>query len=304
MSTRIRPFLLAYIFFLTGLPVGAQSFPEPIPGKGPTAGLFFSNVGVNGLVGGLGSVINKKPGQQGGKVFLKGFAQGCLGGAIQFGGKSLTYQINRHDNLGWIWPARLVNAAGSSITMNAASNRNFWEAWRVNLWFLRMDYDLTTRKFRTRVSTTGIYATLHVGVGNTLKLGPTLATGTFVFEGSQGWVSSGGNRYTGIGYATAIGYPPEWEQEGTYYEWMAHEFAHILQYDNFSFINSYFDKANTRWIENSKGYKGLSKYVYFDLGGPLFYLTYLAESNQPWEHRTFERGADRFGRHVAWPKRK
>jgi len=296
--------LITVTVLLFALPIclSGQRRPQPIRGESPNAGLFLSNVVMNGLMGGFGAIINKKPEQSGGKVFWKGFSQGCLGGSLQFAGKHLTYQINRKENLGWVWPARLVNSAGSSITFNAASNRNFWEAWHVNLWFLRLDYDLKSRKFRTRISSSGLLAPVYVGRGNRLKLGPTLATGTFIFESNRRFTIAGGASASGIGFATAIGYPPDWKQEGTYYEWMAHEFAHILQYDNFTFINPYFQKLNTTLVNNSSFYRGLSKYVYFDLGGPLFYLTYLAESGQPWECRTFERGADRYGRRIAWPR--
>jgi len=263
---------------------------------------FLGNVGINGIVGGIGALFNKKPGEKGGKVLLKGFAQGCLGGCLQFTGKKLIYQVNKKESIGWVWPARIVNAAGSSITYNAVSNRNFWESWHINLWAFRFDYDLTTDRFRTRLHFSGLTSLYQVGSRGKFKLLPSLASGVLLFEGNNGFTIAGGSSAQGIAWGTTVGYPSSWKENGTYYEWMAHEFAHVLQYDNFAFFNALLIKQSNYLDEKSSFYRDVSKYFILDLNGPGLFLNYLMQSPKAWECRAIERGADYFGRKVSWPR--
>lgn len=46
------------------------------------------NVGLGGLGGAIGAVINKKPNEKTGKVFLKGFLQGGIGGYLVYESKN------------------------------------------------------------------------------------------------------------------------------------------------------------------------------------------------------------------------
>lgn len=107
----------------------------------------ISNVAFGGLVGGLGAIINKKSNEKTGKVFLKGFTQGALGGYLVFESKRLVGKFGKTGDYGYIWPSKLVNSAGVSIIENAAANRDFYDRWHLNIGFNRLEF-YTKDKFK------------------------------------------------------------------------------------------------------------------------------------------------------------
>src|SRR5690606_15007191 len=93
------------------------------------------NIGIGGVIGGIGAVINKEPDQRFDKTLLKGFTQGALGGYLVFESKRLVREFARDRDYNYIWPSKLINAAGSSIIENAAANRDLWARWHLSLGF-------------------------------------------------------------------------------------------------------------------------------------------------------------------------
>ena len=155
----------------------------------------FTNIGINGIVGGFGALVNKRKGEKKIKVFLKGFGQGCLGGTVQILGKELTYQIYAKEKLSYAWAARITNSIGNSITQNAASNINFWERWHFNMGILRFDYQIKDKNFKVRLFPSSIFGTIVTANQGKLNLKKTLQTGIMIyerngFEGGIGMVSS------------------------------------------------------------------------------------------------------------------
>ena len=59
-----------------------------------------------------------------------------------------------------------------------------------------------------------------------------------------------------------------------FYDTYAEEVAHILQYDRKVGGNALLLQFDTRKKEKSHFYRSLSKYIYFDLNGPIFWLAY------------------------------
>jgi len=144
------------------------------------AGLF--NIGFGGIIGGIGAVINKKPTQKTGKVFLKGLYQGALGGYLLFESKRLVGKFSKTGNYGYIWPSKLVNSAGVSIIENAAANRNLWEQWHINFGFNRFEF-YTKDKFKISYKIMP-FAFSNVIYGFTqgkMSIKESLKTGSFVF---------------------------------------------------------------------------------------------------------------------------
>ena len=62
-----------------------------------------------------------------------------------------------------------------------------------------------------------------------------------------------------------------------FYYVYAHETAHILQFDRKVGGNALLLRPSNRLKEKSKLYNTLSRYIYFDLNGPLFWLGYRLE---------------------------
>ncbi len=259
-----------------------------------------TNIGINAIAGGTGALLNKRKGQKPLKVFLKGMAQGSLGGSFQVLGKSLTYQITAQENLSYAWAARITNAIGNSITQNAANNINFWERWHFNLGAVRLDYEVKGNKFQARFFPSSLYGIVLVGKQAKLKLKPSLQTGILVFE-SENNLSFLGLSSIATAQVSSIGIREDL-QGSEYYAIMAHETMHILQYDNMVYMNPYFQRLDTNWKNKSKIYNTLSKYIYFDLNGPTLLGAYLSQIKQPWECRHLEREADFFSRWIVWPK--
>ena len=150
-KTRFTIFLLILFVTSNNHPLNAQHKNDF------EAGLF--NIGFGGIVGGFGAVINKKPNEKTGKVFLKGFYQGALGGYLLFESKRLVGKFGNTGNYNYVWPSKLINFAGVSIIENAAGNRNFWERWHINFGFNRLEF-YTKDKFKLSYRITVSYTHL------------------------------------------------------------------------------------------------------------------------------------------------
>ena len=105
------------------------------------------NVAIGSVVGGVGAIINKKPEEKFGKTVLKGIVQGGFGGYLVFESKRLLHEFSKTKNYNYIWPSKIVSAAGSSIIENAAANKDFCARWHINFGFNRFEVD-TKDNFR------------------------------------------------------------------------------------------------------------------------------------------------------------
>lgn len=258
------------------------------------------NIGINGLVGGIGALINKKPSQKIHKVVFKGFGQGCLGGTFQTIGKSLTYQIGAKQNLSYGWAARITNSIGNSITQNAANNDNFWEHWHFNLGVIRFDYSVKNKKFRARLFPSSIFGIITAAKQAELDLKSSLQSSVLIYK-RDGFVSLLGRPALGFGVVSSIAYDRNIQGQ-QYYELMAHEMMHILQYENLVWINPMLKKVDAQLKLSNTIYKNLSKYLYFDLNGLTFFGLYSTELNKDWQCRHIEREAEFFSRKITYPK--
>jgi len=261
----------------------------------------FTNIGINGFVGGLGALVNKRKGEKKFKVFLKGFGQGCLGGTFQILGKELTYQISSKEKLSYVWASRITNSIGNSITQNAASNINFWERWHFNMGILRFDYEIKDKNFKVRLFPSSIFGTIVTANQGKLNLKKTLQTGIMIYE-REGFSSVFGNQTAGLGLVSSIILPRNLAPRKLFYELLAHETMHILQYDNMVLINPFLNKKDYKLKEKSKLYKKASKFIYFDFNGFALLGLYTTQINKPWECRYIEREADHYSTRTNWPK--
>lgn len=89
--------------------------------------MAFYNIGLGSFVGGIGAIINKKPNEKTGKVFLKGLWQGGLGGYFVYESKNFLLKIPKHNKLEYSWGAKFINSIGTSIIENASLNKDFWD---------------------------------------------------------------------------------------------------------------------------------------------------------------------------------
>lgn len=241
------------------------------------AQLMVFNIGFNGLIGGVGRLINNEENISGFQAFTKGFYQGAIGGAISHTGLSMTHQIQKKRNISYAWPSRLVNALGSSIVQNTAEGRRMFERMHLNLYVTRLEYFPYEKKFTGRLFTSSVYGILKTAKNAKLNLSKSLQSGVIYFESAQNFTVLGlSGRATA--QVSSIGMRTDLTPDD-FYNVFAHETAHILQYDRKVGGNALLFKVNRNLTQTNKLYNTLSKYIYFDMNGPLFWLGYKIEGN-------------------------
>lgn len=269
----MRSKCLLIVFVILSINVQSQSNDF----RTQRAQLTAFNIGFNGLIGGVGGWINKKEKVPFFKAFTKGFYQGAIGGLTSHVGLSLTNQIFRQRNISYAWPAKIVNSLGSSIVQNAAEGRRMFERVHLNLYITRLEYYPYQKKFSGRLFTSSIYGILITGKNAKINLLKSLQTGVIYFESNQNFSSSSlGITGRATAQVSSIGMLTDLTPDDFYYTF-AHETAHILQYDRKVGGNAFLFKTNKKLIQTNKLYNSLSKYIYFDLNGPLFWLGYKLE---------------------------
>lgn len=263
------------------------------------------DIGVNGLMGGIGAIVNKNPEEKIGKTFWKRFGQGCLGGGFQYLGKKLTFQIYDKQVLEYAWASRLTNSIGSSITENAMFNKPFGDNWHLNVFFTRIDYwPKNERKFAIRLvpmQFVGMFAAKSQA--NKFDLETTLKLGGVLTFYSNGQLTSQGANVQAINWMS-IAYDKTLQPDGVFglYGTLAHEFVHTLQFDNSVYVNPLFGKLDSKWKTNNENYRKLSKYVYFDLPNLAGFFISSFNPDKPYLCRYNEREAFHFATQVRLPK--
>ncbi|MEM9325783.1 MAG: hypothetical protein AAGA85_09010 [Bacteroidota bacterium] len=287
--------LVLLIFLL--VPTARQSLAQDRDFRRQRTQLAVVNVGLSGLVGGLGSAINKPKGDRFWKAFGRGFYRGAIGGLAHHTGMSMTHLIAKHETLALAWPARLVNSFGASIVQNAAEGRTFFERLHFNLYITRLDYYPGDRRLTAKLFTSSIYGMAVVGRGAQLNIRKSLASGIFVWESNNNFSNAIADSFA-TGQVSSIGMRLD-IPEDSYYDIFAHEAAHILQYDRKVGGNALLRHPSERLMERSRFYQGLSRFVYFDLNGPLFWVAYRMVGD---EHSCnyFEQEAENYSNRVAY----
>lgn len=222
------------------------------------AGLY--NIGLGSLTGGIGAMINKKPTEKLGPVLVKGLWQGAIGGYTLFESKRLIRLVHQNKELGFSWPSKMVNAAGTSIVENAAANRNFWEKWHLNYGFSRFELDLKDRpKFQYKLMPVAFVYTVGVALQTKFELEKTLQTGQFIFSSNtKRWEDTNS---IGVAVPGNIVYKPGMD---SFYNVIAHEIVHLYQFNDLSGINTYMDKPHAYLSTKSSFFKKIDKWVAFD----------------------------------------
>ncbi|WKN41162.1 hypothetical protein [Tunicatimonas pelagia] len=268
--------LLVFVIFIF---IATSSIAQSSEFKTQRAQLAVFNIGLNGLIGGVGSLINNNDGQANFRTFARGFYKGAIGGGISHIGLSMAHQIDKQQSMALAWPVRMVNSLGSSIIQNAAEDKRMFERLHFNLYLTRLEFFpyQSQKKFKARLFTSSVYGLLVVGKGARFDLGKTLLSGIMYFE-SDGRFSSSIGSGRATGQVSSIGIRSDLEG-AEFYDTFAEEVAHIMQYDRKVGGNALMKNIDTKWRESSTFYKSLSKYIYLDLNGPVFWLAYTIENS-------------------------
>lgn len=231
------------------------------------------NVGVSSLIGGIGAVINKEPDQKFGKVLWKGFAQGALGGYVVFESKRMLREFAQTENYVYVWPSKLLNSAGNSIIENAASNKNFWVQWDLNIGFNRFDiYTKDEFRIQYRIMPFSLGTTIKGFVNYSFNFSESLKFGTFIFN-SEIISIKGISNTAGASRDNVIVL-----RKNSSTSIKAHEIIHTYQYEQLSGVNMYVSRFSTKLEAHSKLYKFYAKYFYTDYNALVNRLLYQVEN--------------------------
>ena len=227
--------------------------------------MAFYNIGLGSIFGGVGAVINKKPGEKTGDVLLKGMWQGALGGYLIYESKNLVSKIPKEEEWGYSWGAKFVNAAGTSIVENAASNRDFWEQWHLHIGFNRLEF-YTKDKFKVKYKIlpvsfilTGITATK-----TKFELSRSLQTGELVFSDQV----REDRRWLGYTLGNVMVLDENYVND---YFVFSHEVIHVYQYYDYNAFNAFLEKPLTNWSEKSTTFNTINNLLHFDVQEPLIF---------------------------------
>jgi hypothetical protein len=269
---------ILFLFLKSGL-----NFAQQNDGQ---AALF--NVGLSSVASGFGALVNKKPNEKGGKVFLRGMWQGALGGAIVYGSKQMIYEFGQTDNSAWVWGSKFVNAAGVSIVENAGANQKFLSSWHINFGFNRIDFQ-TERSFkvRYRVMPFALGSFVYASANGTFNLAQTLRVGQPFFRTEKLRTSAGG-----FAIANSIIMTDQFTDSKS----IAHELIHTYQYQGDAVFNTYYAAPLARLLNKENGFvKTYKKWFYTDasflISGGFYYLGNLVNSSCPLDN-LFEQEAN------------
>lgn len=293
----LRISIIVFFSLLAGTPFNLNAQSNDFQSERAKMAVF--NIGINGLIGGIGSLINNKEEKTNFKTFINGFYKGGIGGGISHIGLSMSYLINSEQNISYAWPARLVNAMGSSIIQNTAENNKMFERLHFDLYVARLEYFPYRKKFNARFFTSSLYGIVS-NIGNRFDLGKSLQSGILYFEFDGRFQLSSGFSVTGTGLVSSIGMSSDLFGD-EFYRIYAEEVAHIQQYDRKVAGNAFVAKLDLKWKEKSESYNALSKYIYLDLNGPTFYFAYLIANSNGYCNNFFEKEAVNYANRRVGP---
>ncbi|MGB0254706.1 MAG: hypothetical protein ACPF95_00845 [Flavobacteriaceae bacterium] len=220
------------------------------------------NVGFGAVFSTLGAVINKSPEEPVGKVIKKALWQGALGGYVTFESKRLLREAQRHQKWEYVWGAKLVNAAGTSIKENAALNNDFWEKWHINFGFNRIEFTTQDKlKVRYRLLPVALIYTADAFFRYDFDFKQSFRTGEFVFSYDAN--QKGSIAFAGAGIIVYDrSFLTDFTSQSDIFKSAAHEIIHLYQSNDFSVFNTFIYKPMERWSKQQKTVKWINTYLY------------------------------------------
>jgi len=220
---------------------------RPLQAQNQGMQLFAYNVGFNAITAGIGAAINKPKAVNWKKALLTGAWQGGVGGTLIYASKLSLHLVKTQQHYGYAWPAKILHAAGTSITCNAALHEPFGANWHFNLGFLRFDIRKENPDgLQVRLLPWSINA-IYCGLlyGKSFDWQKSIQTGELIFSNKRYVLVDFGNGLhregASFGGSIVIGA----EYTGTY-ALMVHEIIHEYQFREHLVFNAWVQKATAR----------------------------------------------------------
>lgn len=254
--------------------------------------VIIYNIALGGITTGIGAAINKQKSEKVFPAFFRGFKSGCIGGAFLYGGKKMSYLINKQDNLIWGWPSKLVHSYGASIMENAAKNdKNPFSKLSFPVGFLRFNFSFD-EKIKTNVQLQPGSLACFIVNASYWKFKPkeSLLIGTPVFTSNSNYILNKGGGWAIINTFT---YSELFNNEK--YKVIAHEHIHILQEREYLVINNWFNKPKNKIVNNMNPIsKKILDHIYLDIPYNYFFYTLMKQKQNCYYKNYFEFEAERF----------
>ncbi|WP_405379013.1 hypothetical protein [Nonlabens sp. Asnod3-A02] len=247
------------------------------------------SIGIGTVFTTVGAIINKDKEEKVWDVIKKRWWQGAVGGYLQFESKRILREVDSHDQWPLFWSSKIVNEMGSSIQHNAAYNQPFGRYWYFNIAFNRIEIDTKDRwqlKYKLRpidfLFTTDAAIRYNFEFQESLRYGhPVFTTGDSNLNGQRAYASAG--------YLVR-------ERNENSISLIKHEFVHVLQNNEYSILNTYYQPFLDIRKDKNKFYKWLNSNLYIEahyipLRGLYLLETWTAEN---YTDNFFEMEADYF----------
>ncbi|MBI2257879.1 MAG: hypothetical protein HYU67_03160 [Flavobacteriia bacterium] len=218
------------------------------------------NIGIGALIGGVGALINKNPEQNWSKVLLKGISQGALGGYLSFESKRIIRYAEPKKDYTLIWSSKILNACGTSIKDNAASNQDFWTKGHINIGFSRIEFSyLKKLKINYKIMPVALFNTIWIASQSKFEFKSSIKTGQIIFSNNKlSFFNSSAIATTFPGSIVLL------EPIKTDFKTISHEIIHIYQANDFSPFDSFFNKPLKYINTKSNFLYQLNKFIYYD----------------------------------------
>lgn len=259
---KIRLFLL--ICFLS----------QSIHGQKRAGDYAIINIGLYGVVSGVGAVINKKDDEKSGKTFLKGFLYGCAAGSLTFSGKMIMGNVSKESSLNYAWPAKVTYWAGNSMMENVAMNRPIFEQFNINMGIIRVEFNTSNSHFKAKLLPLTTIATGYIATQSKFEINKSLATGELIFSSNE--FNNLEMNYKGFALGNVVVLNSSFVDS---YSTISHEIIHVYQNNDFNFINA--------WIHPS-----LNHYNFFKKTSPFIYYEFNTIVNQALYWTQYKSGND------------
>ncbi|MFY8035743.1 MAG: hypothetical protein ACOVMQ_01185, partial [Cyclobacteriaceae bacterium] len=240
-------------------------------------------------------LINKKPNEKGGKVFLRGMWQGAIGGVLVFSSKKMVYEFAQTENYAWLWSSKLVNAAGVSISENAGANQKFLSTWHFNFGFNRIELNFNKSiKLNYKIMPFALGSFIYASTKGSFDLEQTIKVGQPFFWTKEISWPDGGFAIANSVVLNKILYNDS--------QSIAHEIIHTYQYQGDVGFNNYYMKQFNQILKKNNSFTKLyKKWIYTDfnflVSGGLYYLGSL--NNKCYFDNPFEQEANYYSERLS-----
>jgi hypothetical protein len=283
-----KRFRTGLIFLLLFLITGINNYGQNYTSQ--TNKIFAYNIIFNGLIGGIGGTINKKPQENIFKAFGKNFVIGSLGGLVKYTAKQETFSLRIEELSPYAKPNRLLFFVGQSIVNNASLNRNIFHTYTMQFYGINCDVQLKGKlSVKTKLSVLTLLSLYpFFANGDHLNLNRSLEYGLFYFDqNAKNRAKDGGealHNAISISTTSPTSYPM--------YQNIPHEIIHTYQfYDYFLISNFFYPKSFTK-LKTLSSYKFIDKYFLIEI--PYMGLFYLLQPKPAHYQNFYEFEAEHF----------